>query len=75
MPSVKTVTGLAIALSILLVHPTVFTQGRKTSVEHWVGTWATAVVARAPAAQGQGAPAGAPQAQPQRAWAPSPQGC
>jgi lysophospholipase L1-like esterase len=54
----------AVVLSVLFLAPTVFTQTRRASSarEHWVGTWATAVVARV--APGQGQAAAAPAAQP-----------
>ncbi len=42
---VRTVVGVALALFLFTVHAPTAAQG-VTSDEHWVGTWATAVVAR-----------------------------
>ena len=64
--------GVAVAATLLFTQPAAHAQG---AGEHWVGTWATAVVGRAvrpPAGRGGGpAPQGpAPQAAPPAAQAP-----
>src|SRR5437762_2739502 len=57
--------GVVLAAFIAAVHPSVLAQGGRTN-ERWVGTWATAVVARPqPAAQPPAA------AQPQSQQAPA----
>src|SRR5439155_745672 len=68
----STVATAAIALYLLAAQPTA--QTARTN-EHWVGTWATAVVSRAPVPPQRGAaPQGAPTApagQPPQGQAPA----
>lgn len=43
----KTIAAAALVFHFLAIHPAVLAQVARSG-EHWVGTWATAVVARAP---------------------------
>lgn len=68
------VTSTALAVLFLVIHPALLAQGSRSN-EHWVGTWATAVIARAPlAARGQGQPPQTPQQDPPGPTAPVQQG-
>lgn len=51
----RAIAGVALVLYVLALQPVLLAQAGRTS-DHWVGTWATAVVARAPLPppQGQG---------------------
>src|SRR5688500_5002847 len=67
----KLLVCAVLGLCLLTASPEIFGQGGSSRNEHWVGSWATAVIARAP--QGQAQPAGRgqpPQGQP--AQAPQP---
>src|SRR5258706_11808442 len=66
------ISAAAVSVALLLTQPAAFAQG---AGDHWVGTWATAVVGRAvrpPAGRGggQGPPGQAPQAAASVAQAP-----
>ena len=58
----RIVASAAIACSLLAARPALLAQGGRSN-QHWVSTWATAVVARLQAPQGQAPQGQAPQAQ------------
>jgi lysophospholipase L1-like esterase len=62
------VAGIALALSILAAHPVLAQRGRTN--EHWVGTWATAVIGRPQPPQSQSQPTPQPQGQAVQGQAP-----
>jgi len=68
----RIVAGVGLALYLCTANPTTLAQTKRSS-EHWVGTWATAVVGRVPPAAGGGGQRGAaPQGAGGQATAPAP---
>jgi hypothetical protein len=43
----RIIAGVGLAVYLFTANPTTFAQAKR-STDHWVGTWATAVVARVP---------------------------